>query len=66
PAFAGEEVEVTTVFPSSLPEWPAHWDAEAGTLRIESPAEEAGARVFRIRTVRIDGAEAPAPRTGDV
>ena len=48
PAFAGAPLGVTTIFPQSLPEWPHHWDAETGTLRIANPSEEVGARVFRL------------------
>jgi alpha-galactosidase len=51
PAFAGAALELETLFPRHLPEWNTHWDAETGTLRVDS-THEVGARVFRLHTVQ--------------
>lgn len=51
PAFTGSDIEIETVFPRYLPEWRTRWDAGTGILRVAKPAEEIGARLFRIHTV---------------
>ncbi|WP_374008473.1 glycoside hydrolase family 36 protein [Leifsonia sp. LS-T14] len=48
---AGADVRITTIFPSANPEWPVHWDSEAGTLSVTNPTGEVGARVFRVEAV---------------
>jgi alpha-galactosidase len=64
PAFAGREIVVTTLFPRSRPEWPVHWNAETGELRVSNPADEVGARVLRIQAApNTDAAAHSATRT---
>ncbi|HEV7185065.1 MAG TPA: glycoside hydrolase family 36 protein [Leifsonia sp.] len=48
---AGSDVRIHTIFPSTRPEWPAHWDSEAGALHVHNPTGEVGARVFRVEAV---------------
>ena len=49
PDYRGEELVVTSVFPHSLPEWGAHWDAGSGSLRIVNATGGVGARVLRVQ-----------------
>lgn len=60
PAFRGRQIRLHTVFPKSLPEWTNHWDSETGTLRLDNPTGEVGARVFRIETVETPVDSNPA------
>lgn len=48
-SFVGSNLEITTIFPRSLPQWGTNWSAETGRLCVTNPADEAGARVFRIQ-----------------
>ncbi len=47
----GRQLSITTVFPTSLPEWATHWDPRTGTLRVTSPTGQVGARVLRLDVV---------------
>ena len=52
PELAGRRLEVTQVFPTSLPGWQSEWDADAGVLGLNAATvTEASARVFRVRAV---------------
>lgn len=52
PELAGRRLEVTQVFPTSLPGWQSEWDADAGVLGLNAATvTEASARVFRVRAL---------------
>ncbi|ARC58203.1 Alpha-galactosidase [Frondihabitans sp. 762G35] len=48
PQFVGHEIDVVTLFPKHLPDWPTTWDADTGVLHVEKGTTEPGARLFRI------------------
>lgn len=46
PGLAGREVEVTTIFPRSLPAWETRWNAETGSLTVRSTVAAPTARTL--------------------
>jgi alpha-galactosidase len=44
----GADVTVRTVFPTGLVEWITRWDPDTGTLRIQTPAGQVGARILHL------------------
>jgi alpha-galactosidase len=46
PALLGRSVDVTTIFPRSLPAWETRWNADTGTLTVRSTLKTPTARVY--------------------
>lgn len=46
--FAGQEIEVETVFPKQLPAWETQWNKAAGELTVTPGGTEVSARILRI------------------
>jgi alpha-galactosidase len=52
PAFVGSDVEIQTIFPTSLPPWDWNWMSDTGQLHLGKPQGEPGARVLCLRAKR--------------
>ncbi|MBT2588438.1 glycoside hydrolase family 36 protein [Arthrobacter sp. ISL-95] len=67
PALAGRSLDVTTVFPRSLPAWETRWNADTGTLTVRSTVESPTARTFILTPSAQPGASTihhqPSPST---
>ncbi|GAA1466471.1 glycoside hydrolase family 36 protein [Microbacterium thalassium] len=48
PHLRGRAVEVTTVFPTDLPEWSTDWDSSTGTLTVHAGDAPIAARTIRV------------------
>lgn len=48
PALAGRDIEVDTIFPTTLPAWPTHWDGATGILTVRPSGDHPAARTLRL------------------
>jgi alpha-galactosidase len=46
---AGADVQVSTVFPTTLPEWGTKWDPTSGRLSVRNTTGSVGARLLELR-----------------
>ncbi|PRY69492.1 alpha-galactosidase [Glaciihabitans tibetensis] len=46
--FTGIELDVRTIFPADLPEWPSQWDRSTGILTVQPTGTSPAARTFRL------------------
>ncbi len=49
---AGADVRVSTVFPTTLPEWGTKWDSVSGRLTVRNTTGSVGARLLELRPNR--------------
>ena len=49
PELAGADMQVSTVFPSALPEWGVKWDSTSGRLAVRNTTGTIGARLLELR-----------------
>jgi alpha-galactosidase len=49
PDLAGADVRVSTVFPTTLPEWDAKWDPTSARLTVRNTTGAVGARLLELR-----------------
>ena len=61
----GQEVQVSTVFPTSLSAWGTRWDGERGTLGVFNPGKAPAARVFRLELAGQRARNAGSSRVWD-
>jgi alpha-galactosidase len=49
PDYAGQALQVETVFPRDLRPWPAQWDPDQAVLHLDPSATAESARLLRLR-----------------